>query len=213
MGELGCDASAEDRAEKVLQALEATCHAMCLGDDEEHSDRSKAWADNLGHNIAFVSSPLSFLARLGVVRKCAKGPLRIGSEHAKFRRRLCTKRERPRVRRLLVKWVLLADAIGCTEAPKTCQDWVKQFDNLQQKMREHRAVLLRRGGVTHMLCLQTALTAMMLVGVDVTCLLYTFGDLSGQACLSMCVWVALTCVKPTHRSSWFVGMYLFHRSP
>ena len=155
MGELGCDASAEDRAEKVLQALEATCHAMCLGDDEEHSDRSKAWADNLGHNIAFVSSPLSFLARLGIVRKCAKGPLRIGSEHAKFRRRLCTKRERPRVRRLLVKWVLLADAIGCTEAPKTCQDWVKQFGNLQQKMREHRAVLLRRWGVQHMYVMLT----------------------------------------------------------
>ena len=143
VGELGCDASAEDRAEKMLQALEATCRAMHVGDDANRSDESKAWSENLGHNIAFASSPLSFMSRLGIVRKCDKGPLRLGAEGAKFRRRLCTKRERPRVRRLLVKWVHLADAMEGIEAPRTCQDWVKQFGVLQQTMREHRAVLLR----------------------------------------------------------------------
>ena len=169
VGELGCDASAEDRAGKVLQALEATCRAMHLGDDENRSDESKAWADNLGHHIAYVSSPLSFLARLGVVRKCDKGPLRLGSESAKFRRRLCAKSERLRVRRLLVKWVHLADAIGCVEAPKTCQDWVEQFGNLQQTMREHRAALLRRWGVQLMLCFRDRIDSHDVWGFVLTC--------------------------------------------
>ena len=143
VGMLGSEAIVDDRAELVLQALEATCRAQHLEGDDNLSDESKAWAKNLGHNIAFASSLLSFMSRLGIVRKCGKGPLRLGAEGAKFRRRLCTKRERPRVRRLLVKWVHLADAMEGIEAPRTCQDWVKQFGVLQKTMRKHRAVLLR----------------------------------------------------------------------
>ena len=47
------------------------------------------------------------------------------------------------MRRLLVQWVRLADAIGVVQAPRTCRSWVEQFQNLQQKMRVHRAALLR----------------------------------------------------------------------
>ena len=77
------EATVDDRAELVLQALEATCRAQHLEGDDKPSDESKAWADNLGHDIAYVSSPLSFLGRLGVVQKCPpeqKGALRLGME-------------------------------------------------------------------------------------------------------------------------------------
>ena len=47
------------------------------------------------------------------------------------------------MRRRLVKWVRLADAIGVVQAPRTCRSWAEQFQNLQQKMRVHRAALLR----------------------------------------------------------------------
>ena len=147
IGMLGGEATVDDRAELVLQALEATCRALHLPGECTHSDHSKAWAENLGHNIAFVSSPLSLLGRLGVVKKCSrrtKGALRLGmDQNVNFLRRLCSAKERPHVRRLLVQWVRLADAIGVVQAPRTCRSWVEQFQNLQQKMRVHRAVLLR----------------------------------------------------------------------
>ena len=144
---LGSEATVDDRAELVLQALEATCRAQHLKGDADLSDESKAWAENLGHNIAFVSSPLSLLGRLGVVKKCpwgSQGALRIGAHrNANFLRRLCSPKERLYVRRRLVQWVCLADAIGVVEAPRTCRSWVEQFQKLQQKMRVHRAALLR----------------------------------------------------------------------
>ena len=147
VGMLGSEATVDDRAELVLQALEATCRAQHLEGDDNLSDESKAWAENLGHNIAYVSSPLSLLGRLGVVKKCPrsrKGALRLGTEqNTNFLRRLCSAKERPHVRRLLVQWVRLADAIGVVQAPRTCRSWAKQFQNLQQKMRVHRAALLR----------------------------------------------------------------------
>ena len=147
VGMLGGEATVDDRAELVLQALEATCRAQHLEGDDNLSDQSKAWAENLGHNIAYVSSPLSLLGRLGVVKKChrkRKGALRLGTDqNVNFLRRLCSAKERPHVRRLLVQWVRLADAIGVVQAPRTCRSWVEQFQNLQQKMRVHRAVLLR----------------------------------------------------------------------
>ena len=140
-------ATVDDRAELVLQALEATCRSQHLEGDDNLSDESKAWADNLGHNIAYVSSPLSLLGRLGVVKKCLpeqKGALRLGPQkNMNFLRRLCSVKERPHVRRRLVKWVRLADAIGVVQAPRTCRSWAEQFQNLQQKMRVHRAALLR----------------------------------------------------------------------
>ena len=139
--------SVDDRAELVLQALEAMCRAQHRESDDDLSDYSKAWAENLGHNVAYVGSPLAFLGRLGVVKKCPrsrKGALRLGAEqNANFLRRLCTAKERPHVRRLLVQWVRLADAIGVVQAPRTCRSWAKQCLNLEQKMRVHRAVLLR----------------------------------------------------------------------
>ena len=144
VGMLGGEATVDDRAELVLQALEATCRALHLPGDCTHSDHSKAWAENLGHSIAYASSPLSVLGRLGVVKKCAwntKQALRLGADSQL--RRLCSRWERPQVRRLLVQWVRLADAIGVVQAPRTCRSWVEQFQNLQQKMRVHRAVLLR----------------------------------------------------------------------
>ena len=146
---LGSEATVDDRAELVLQALEATCRAQHLEGDDNLSDQSKAWAENLGHNIAYVSSPLSLLGRLGVVKKCPrsrKGALRLGAEqniNFSTMRRLCSAKERPHVRRLLVQWVRLADAIGVVQAPRTCRSWAEQFQNLQQKMRVHRAALLR----------------------------------------------------------------------
>ena len=70
VGMLGSEASVDDRAELVLQALEATCRAQHLEGDDNLSDQSKAWEENMGHNIAYVSSPLSLLGRLGVVKKC-----------------------------------------------------------------------------------------------------------------------------------------------
>ena len=147
VGMLGSEATVDDRAELVLQALEATCRAQHLEGDDNHSDQSKAWAENLGHNIAYVSSPLSLLGRLGVVKKCPpeqKGALRLGAQqNINFLRRLCSAKERPHVRRLLVQWVRLADAIGVVQAPRTCRSWVEQFQNLQQTMRVHRAALLR----------------------------------------------------------------------
>ena len=149
VGMLGSEALAtvDDRAELVLQALEATCRSQHLEGDDNLSDESKAWADNLGHNIAYVSSPLSLLWRLGVVKKCPpeqKGALRLGPQkNMNFLRRLCSAKERPHVRRLLVQWVRLADAIGVVQAPRTCRSWAEQFQNLQQKMRVHRAALLR----------------------------------------------------------------------
>ena len=149
VGMLGSEATVDDRAELVLQALEATCRAQHLEGDDNLSDQSKAWAENLGHNIAYVSSPLSLLGRLGVVKKCPrsrKGALRLGAEqNINFltMRRLCSAKERPHVRRLLVQWVRLADAIGVVQAPRTCRSWAEQFQNLQQKMRVHRAALLR----------------------------------------------------------------------
>ena len=79
VGMLGSEATVDDRAELVLQALEATCRAQHLEGDDNLSDQSKAWVENLGHNIAYVSSPLSLLGRLGVVKKCPrsrKGALR-----------------------------------------------------------------------------------------------------------------------------------------
>ena len=148
VGKLGREGNVESRAEKLLQAFEATCHAMHIddGDSDGCMDLSKAWADNLGHNIAFVSSPLSLLARLGIVRKCplnARGALRLGTQaDATFLRRLCSKRARPRVLSLLVRWVNFADALGDVVAPRTCRDWVEQFDNVQMKMRQHRPCLL-----------------------------------------------------------------------
>ena len=144
IGMLGGEATVDDRAELVLQALEATCRALHLPGDCTHSDHSKAWAENLGHNIAYASSPLSVLGRLGVVKKCdpnTEGALRLGADSQL--RRLCSRWESPQVRRLLVQWVRLADAIGVVQAPRTCRSWVEQFQNLQQKMRVHRAVLLR----------------------------------------------------------------------
>ena len=144
VGMLGSEATVDDRAELVLQALEATCRAQHLEGDDNLSDQSKAWAENLGHNIAFVSSPLSLLGRLGVVKKCApntEGALRLGADSQL--RRLCSRWERPQVRKLLVQWVRLADAIGVVQAPRTCRSWVEQVQNLQQKMRVHRAALLR----------------------------------------------------------------------
>ena len=148
VGMLVSEAAVDDRAELVLQALEATCRAQHLEGDDNLSDESKAWAENLGHNIAYVSSPLSLLGRLGVVKKCPrsrKGALRLGAQHNSkpFLRRLCSAKERPHVCRLLVQWVRLADAIGVVQAPRTCRSWAKQFQNLQQKMRVHRAALLR----------------------------------------------------------------------
>ena len=147
VGMLGSEATVDDRAALVLQALEATCRAQHLEGDDNLSDESKAWADNLGHNIAYVSSPLSLLGRLGVVKKCPpeqKGALRLGPQkNMNFLRRLCSAKERPHVRRRLVKWVRLADAIGVVQAPRTCRSWAEQFQNLQQKMRVHRAALLR----------------------------------------------------------------------
>ena len=147
VGMLNREAIVDDRAELVLQALEATCRAQHLEGDDNLSDQSKAWAENLGHNIAYVSSPLSLLGRLGVVKKCPrsrKGALRLGTgQNTNFLRRLCSAKERPHVRRLLLQWVRLADAIGVVQAPRTCRSWAEQFQNLQQKMRVHRAVLLR----------------------------------------------------------------------
>ena len=147
VGMLNSEAIVDDRAELVLQALEATCRAQHLEGDDNLSDQSKAWAENLGHNIAYVSSPLSLLGRLGVVKKCPRSrkcALRLGTEqHTNFLRRLCSAKERPHVRRLLVQWVRLADAIGVVQAPRTCRSWAEQFQNLQQKMRVHRAALLR----------------------------------------------------------------------
>ena len=141
------EATVHDRAELVLQALEATCRAQHLEGDDNPSDQSKAWAESLGHNIAYVSSPLSLLGRLGVVKKChrkRKGALRLGlDQNVDFLRRLCSAKERQHVRRLLLQWVRLADAIGVVQAPRTCRSWAEQFQNLQQKMRVHRAVLLR----------------------------------------------------------------------
>ena len=140
-------ATVDDRAELVLQALEATCRSQHLEGDDNLSDESKAWAENLGHNIAYVGSSLSLLARLGVVKKCppdTKDALRLGAQQkTNFSRRLCSAKERPHVRRLLVQWVRLADAIGVVQAPRTCRSWAEQFQNLQQKMRVHRAALLR----------------------------------------------------------------------
>ena len=149
VGMLGSEATVDDRAELVLQALEATCRAQHLEGDDNLSDESKAWAENLGHNIAYVSSPLSLLGRLGVVKKCPrsrKGALRLGAEQdISFltMRRLCSAKERPHVRRLLVQWVRLADAMGVVQAPRACRSWADQLQNLQQRMRVHRAVLLR----------------------------------------------------------------------
>ena len=141
---LGGEATVDDRAELVLQALEMTCRALHLPGECTHSDHSKAWAENLGHSIAYASSPLSVLGRLGVVKKCdpnTEGALRLGADSQL--RRLCSRWERPQVRRLLVQWVCFVDAIGVVQAPRTCRGWVEQFQNLQQKMRAHRAVLLR----------------------------------------------------------------------
>ena len=59
-GKLGRSTDTASRASRLLQALEATCRAM--HNDEGGSEQAKAYADNLGHNIAFVSSPLSMLA-------------------------------------------------------------------------------------------------------------------------------------------------------
>ena len=42
------EATVDDRAELVLQALEATCRAQHLEGDDNLSDQSKAWAENLG---------------------------------------------------------------------------------------------------------------------------------------------------------------------
>ena len=149
VGMLGSEAIVDDRAELVLQALEATCRAQHLEGDDNLSDQSKAWAENLGHNIAYVSSPLSLLGRLGVVKKCPrsrKGALRLGTEqniNFSTMRRLCSAKERPHVRGRLLQWVRLADAIGVVQAPRACRSWAEQFQNLQQKMRVHRAALLR----------------------------------------------------------------------
>ena len=109
----------------AMQALAAMCCAQHLEGDDNLSDQSKAWAETLGHNIAYVSSPLSLLGRLGVVKKCPrsrKGALRLGAEqNANFLRRLCSAKERPHVCRLLVQWVRLADAFGVVQAPRTCR--------------------------------------------------------------------------------------------
>ena len=140
------------RADALLQALEATCLAMHTGIGNSPSKEAQAWSENLGHKIAFVSSPLSLLGRLGVVKKCplSKSALCVGvDQQTKFGRRLCSKRERKHVKKSLARWVKFADSVGEVEAPRTCRAWVEQFQSIQDKMRKHKPALLRHPSCTH----------------------------------------------------------------
>ena len=134
----------KDSKKDLQKALGATCLAM---DSAGGSQRLTAWAENLGHNISFVSSPLSMLARLGVVKKCKssgrQGVLRLGDANAKFARRSCTRGERARVHKSLVRWVRFADASSkLIVAPRTYKEWVDQFHALVKSMSELKPPLL-----------------------------------------------------------------------
>lgn len=143
VGVLGCGASCADRADKLLQAMELTCSKM----DGVDTARGRAWAENLGYQISFVSSPLSMLMRLGVLKKCPlgrRGGMRLGVlRKAKFAR--CCNPNRRRVRKVLLRWVELADAIGEVPAPRSCQDWVQQHHKVMHMMRKHKPALLTPG--------------------------------------------------------------------
>ena len=133
----------DERARRVHEALDATCVAMHSPGDV--SEEAQAWSDNLGHQIAYVSSPLAMLGRLGVLKKCkvgSRGALALGTQRPlKSARRTCASdKERAVVRATLGGWLRLADAIVEIDAPTTCKGWVDKFESIVGKMAAHQPV-------------------------------------------------------------------------
>ena len=114
-----CGGGAQARASRLLAVLQETCRAM-----HNRVDEQAPWVENVGHCISFVSGPLAFLTRLGVLQRAARGDLLLGMPGPNSMRRLCNAREQPRIVAELSAWVHLADALGEPMAPQTCQEWV-----------------------------------------------------------------------------------------
>jgi len=135
------------RAARLLRVLRRMCSARHDkgGDDEP-------WAASVGKNVSHCTGPLAVCLALGVIKKIGgRKPnqknlkkalkvfrrscvLRLGVHGSPYR--LCSSRERTAAVKRLHSWVVLADRMSVTAAPRTCRQWISAYQRMHEVMHE-----------------------------------------------------------------------------
>ena len=131
---LGSRGSSCGRTALLALALNATFRSMC------RDDVCQAWICNVGHQQSHVSGPVPLYYRLGMLASSSKNePGAVQVRDGKWKRLLPSASAYAQ----LDKWVALADAVGESESPRTCRQWIDQHVDLHNIVVKHKLRGLR----------------------------------------------------------------------
>ena len=134
------------RAVHLLRVLRHMCKAR------HDAEGDGPWVASVGKNVTHCTGPLAICLSLGVIKKLGakkgskatdvsgfrrfarRGVLRLGVHGHPYR--LCSLQEGIVAVKRLRTWVVLADRIGTTVAPRTCRQWISAYKRMHGIMYE-----------------------------------------------------------------------------